>query len=109
MYKLHSENFVVKYCGYKKKKDVELWLVVIHCSYRFLVNQFHLFSSGDERCSCNTDKLALGLLYVTALHSSEASVVKWLCHSPCKPGVAGSIPVFSSQSDGTIDRGPVSI
>ena len=29
----------------------------------------------------------------------EASVVLWLCHSPCKPGVAGSIPGFSSPSD----------
>ena len=39
----------------------------------------------------------------------EASVVQWLCHSPCKPGVAGSIPGFSSPSDGTIKPGPVSI
>ena len=39
----------------------------------------------------------------------EASVVQWLCHSPYKPGVAGSIPGFSSPSDGTINRGPVSI
>ena len=33
----------------------------------------------------------------------EASVVQWLCHSPCKPGVAGSISGFSSPSDGTIN------
>ena len=39
----------------------------------------------------------------------EASVVQWLCHSPCKPGVAGSIPGVSSPSDGTINRSPVSI
>ena len=39
----------------------------------------------------------------------EASVVQWLCHSPCKPGVAGSIRGFSSRSDGTINRGPMSI
>ena len=39
----------------------------------------------------------------------EASVVQWLCHSPCKPRVAGLIPGFSSQLDGTINRGPVSI
>ena len=39
----------------------------------------------------------------------EASVVQWLCHSPCKPGVAGSISGFSSPSDGTINRGPISI
>ena len=39
----------------------------------------------------------------------KASVVQWLCHSPCKPGVAGSIPGFTSPSDGTINRGPVSI
>ena len=36
-------------------------------------------------------------------------MVQWICHSPCKPGVAGSIPGFSSPSDGTINRGPVSI
>ena len=41
--------------------------------------------------------------------AGEASVVQWLCHSPCNPGVAGSIPGFSSPSDGTINRGPVSI
>ena len=27
----------------------------------------------------------------------EASVVQWLSHSPCKPGVAGSIPGFSKN------------
>ena len=30
----------------------------------------------------------------------DASVVQWLCHSPCKPGVTGSIPGFSSPLDG---------
>ena len=34
---------------------------------------------------------------------------QWLCHSHCDPGVAGSIPGFSSLSDETINRGPVSI
>ena len=43
------------------------------------------------------------------LSSLEASVVQWLYHSPCKPRVAGLIPGFSSPSDGTINRGPVSI
>ena len=38
----------------------------------------------------------------------EASVVPWLCHSPCKPGGAGSIQGFSSPLDGTINRGPIS-
>ena len=33
-------------------------------------------------------------------------MVQWLCHSPCKPGVAGLIPGFSSPWDGTINRGP---
>ena len=33
----------------------------------------------------------------------EASVVQWLCHSPCKPG---SIPGFSSLLDGTINPSP---
>ena len=28
----------------------------------------------------------------------EASVVQWLSHSPCKPGVAGSIPGFSKNN-----------
>ena len=38
----------------------------------------------------------------------DASVEQWwLFHAPCKPGVAGSIPGFSSPSDGTINRGPV--
>ena len=31
----------------------------------------------------------------TACNRKEASVVQWLSHSPCKPGVAGSIPGFS--------------
>ena len=46
---------------------------------------------------------------IETLLNIEASVVQWLCHSPCKPGVAGSTPGFSSPSDGTINRGPVSI
>ena len=46
---------------------------------------------------------------IIVLVLQEASVVQWLCHSPCKAGVAGSIPGFSSLSDGTINRGPVSI
>ena len=29
----------------------------------------------------------------------EAAVAQWLSHLPCKPGVAGSIPGFSSPSD----------
>ena len=51
----------------------------------------------------------LGQSLATIQLQVEASVVQWLCHSPCKPGVAGSIPGFSSPSDGTINRGPVSI
>ena len=39
----------------------------------------------------------------------EAAVVKWISHLPCKPGVAGSIPGFTSLSDETLSRGPVSI
>ena len=49
------------------------------------------------------------LVWHMPIGHKEASVVQWLCHSPCKPGVAGSIPVFSSPSNGTINRGPVSI
>ena len=48
-------------------------------------------------------------VFIITVKRQEASVVQWLCHSPCKPGVAGSIPGFSSPSDGTINRGPVSI
>ena len=33
----------------------------------------------------------------------------WLSHSPSKPGVAGLIPDFSSTSDKTINRGPMTI
>ena len=40
--------------------------------------------------------------YYTICLYIEASVVQWLCHWTCKPGVAGSIPGFSSPSDGTI-------
>ena len=32
-----------------------------------------------------------------AYFKREASVVQWLGHSPCKPGVAGSIPGFSKK------------
>ena len=39
----------------------------------------------------------------------KASVAQWLCHSPCKPGMAGLSPDFSSLSDETTNRGPVSI
>ena len=48
------------------------------------------------------------IVYIKPKDALEASVVQWLCHWPCKPGVAGSIPGFSSPSDGTINRGPVS-
>ena len=47
--------------------------------------------------------------YNVQTHYLEAPMVQWLCHSPCKLGVAGLIPGFSSPSDGTINRGPVSI
>ena len=30
--------------------------------------------------------------------------MQWLCHSPCKPGVADSIPGFSGPTDGTINH-----
>ena len=33
----------------------------------------------------------------------------WLCHSPCKPGVADSISGFSSLVDEIINQGPVYI
>ena len=41
--------------------------------------------------------------------SNGAAVVKWINHLPCKRGVAGSIPCFTSLSDETLSRGPVSI
>ena len=64
------------------------------------------FGSGDVALiyNCVFCCPLFTLLYI----SSEASVVQWLCHSPCKPWVAGSIPGFSSPSDGTINRGLVS-
>ena len=39
----------------------------------------------------------------------EVSVAQWLCHSPCKPGVAGLILDFSSLSDETITKVPILI
>ena len=40
---------------------------------------------------------------------AKASVSQWLCHWPCKPGAAGSMRSFSSLSDETINRDPVSM
>ena len=39
----------------------------------------------------------------------EASVAERLSYPLCKPGVPSSIPGFSSLSDETLNRGPVSI
>ena len=36
-------------------------------------------------------------------------MVYWLSCSPSKPGVVGSIPGFSSLSDETLNRGPMTI
>ena len=36
----------------------------------------------------------------------ESSVAQWLCHSPCKPGVTGLIPGFSSLSDEILTEVP---
>ena len=33
----------------------------------------------------------------------------WKSYSPCKLGVGSSIPVFSSLSDESLNRGPVSV
>ena len=38
-----------------------------------------------------------------------AALVKWISHSLCKPGVAGSIPGFSSLLNETENSGPLSI
>ena len=38
---------------------------------------------------------------------TEATLSQLLCHSPCKPGVAGLIVGFSSLLDETINRGPL--
>ena len=40
---------------------------------------------------------------------SEASVAERLSYPLCKPGVRSSIPGFSSLSDETLNRGPVSV
>ena len=47
--------------------------------------------------------------YPTLLLTLEASVAYWLSFLPCKPGVVCSNPGFSSLSDETLNRGPVSI
>ena len=39
----------------------------------------------------------------------EASVAERLSYPLCKPGVLSSIPGFSSLSDETLNRGPVSV
>ena len=39
----------------------------------------------------------------------EASVVKLVSHLPSNPGVMSSIPGFSSLSDETLNRGPVTV
>ena len=39
----------------------------------------------------------------------EASVAQWFSYSPSKPGVVGSVPGFSSLSDETLNRGPMTI
>ena len=36
-------------------------------------------------------------------------MAQWLSNSPSKPGVGGSIPGFSSLSDETLNRGPMTI
>ena len=36
-----------------------------------------------------------------AIQGIKVSVVQWLSHSPCKPGVAGSIPGFSKSNNKT--------
>ena len=41
--------------------------------------------------------------------SKGAAVVLWINHLPCIPGVAGSIPVFTSLTDETLSPGPISI
>ena len=57
------------------------------------------------------NKYYCGLMCLAQGHNFtiEASVVQWLCHLPCDPGVTGSIPSFSSLSYETINRGPVSM
>ena len=47
------------------------------------------------------------LMYVShsthfATNSHGATVVLWISHLPCKPGVTGSIPGFISLSDETL-------
>ena len=44
-----------------------------------------------------------------ALIVLEASVAERLSYPLCKPGVPSSIPGFSSLSDETLNRGPVSV
>ena len=63
---------------------------------------------GDDQ-QAQSKSLTSHLVCIINFIHIEASVMQWLVHSPCRPGVAGSIPGFSSPSDGTINRCPVSI
>ena len=74
----------------------------INCLHVHMLNlccskncQLGFLTRADTNCSVQLQK--------------EASVVQWLCHLPCKAGVAGLILGFSSLSVGTINRGHVSI
>ena len=73
---------------------------------------FYLFIGIDAAALWTpTPKLIVSGLYNKDIHAyafvyifvsncnAEASVAQWLSHLPCKPGVAGSIPGFSSPSD----------
>ena len=46
---------------------------------------------------------------IPLLSKYEASVAERLSYPLCKPGVLSSIPGFSSLSDETLNRGPVSV
>ena len=105
--------------GRQKQKHTVVKKLLMSCKIRFSSLILNVISGSHtayfSKCVVIKDSIAAVTVVITDASLVQlpldqlASVVQWLCHSPCKPAVAGSIPGFSSPSDGTINRGPVSI
>ena len=95
---------------YKNNKDLydTTPLLLFFCT-RMSVRMASSFKLCPFCIGLNLNTCLKQIFDIQDRYASEASVVQWLCHSPCKPGVAGSISGFSSLLDGTINEGPVSI
>ena len=102
-FKLDKEMYYVELSKSMIRQRFELFCIYcINCLHVHTLNlccskncQLGFLTRADTKCPVQLQK--------------EASVVQWLCHSPCKPGVTGSILGFSSLSVGTINRGHISI